>query len=184
MRPNTSGLPSEEGSALVYERTIKRGLRSAVVRRFLADADSLEFGELAEFHAIWRAKLRENRLPRWQDFDFEDFVGWHRHVALGDITPEDADPLFRIFGSAAVDLMGRDLTGEQLSLAVPAVVTDGILDHFERIRDDRLVGTVMGKMAMEGREFLDFQVIELPLENEAGAISQILFGYLSLRHDR
>jgi hypothetical protein len=182
MKPNDR--PSDDGSALVFERPIKRAVGNAVIRRFRADADSSAFEGLAGFHAIWRSKLREGGLPRWTDFDFRDFTGWHRHVALGDITPDDADPVFRIFGSEAVDLLGRDLTGKKLSLSVPAVVTDGILEHFEHIRDERLIGTVTGKIGMEGREFLDFQVIEMPLENAAGEVSQILFGYLSLRHGR
>lgn len=170
----------DAGDGLVFEKHVKRAVGSIVVRRFCSDVESSVFEELAPFHAIWRSKLRDDGLPRWKDFDFEEFVGWHRIVGLGDITSDDADPVFRIYGSGAAELMGKDLTGQKLSHAVPAAEADGIIGHFSHIRDEKLIGTVTGKMGMQGREFLDFKVIELPLENDAGEVTQILFCYLGL----
>jgi hypothetical protein len=153
------------------------------MRRYRPLCEPQAFGELSAFYAIWCGKLRGDALPRWQDFDFEDFIGWHRYVALSDISPQHADPRFRIFGSGAVELLGEDLTGRYLTEAVPAAEADGVIAHFAELRDHRLVGFLSGKLGKEGREFIDFKVIELPLVNDAGEVVQILHGFYQLPLD-
>src|SRR3546814_7956427 len=86
------------------------------VRRFRRDAPPACFGGLAPMVAVWQGKCRNDALPRWKDFAIEDFVGWHRYVALSDLEP-DGDPRFRIFGSGVAEILrSEEQTSELQSL--------------------------------------------------------------------
>ena len=165
------------GSALVFENRTKTATGEIWMRRYRCDAEPDEFDELAPFFSIWRGKCCGGALPRWKDFSFEDFRHWHRYVALSDISAEDADPRFRIFGSGASEIVGADLTGKKLTEGVPSAQRDGVIEHFARLRDDRLIGFLRGDPGNPGREHVRLQVIELPLVGDSGAVVQILHGF-------
>lgn len=107
----------------------------------------------------------------------EDFVGWHRNVALSDLGP-DGDLRFRIFGSGMAEMMGGDFTGRTLSESFPDVRQDGVLAHFAAIRENGLIGLLAGNVGRIGREHRRFSVVELPLQNHEGEICQILHACL------
>lgn len=174
------GPQGSDSSGLVFEKLIDSTSGGLLMRRYRLHCDPQAFGELSPFYAIWRGKLRGEALPRWQDFNFEDFAGWHRYVALSDISVESADPKFRIFGSGAAEILGEDLTGKHLTEAVPAAEADGVIAHFAQLRDQRLIGFLSGKLNKPGREFIDFKVIELPLADDAGEVVQFLHGFYQL----
>ena len=134
------------------------------------------FAAFAPLVAVWQAKRRGSGLPQWRDFVMEDFVGWHRNLALSDFGADDVEPRFRIFGSGLSELMGADLTGKPLSEAVPNAAEDGILQHLARVRDQGKIGLVSGNVGMPGLEHRNLMVIELPLQNEAGKVAQLLHG--------
>jgi|GEM_PF-3109126 len=168
----------EEGTEPVFEHFFKTAAGGELLmRRFNLRCDPRVFGALAPFYEIWRAKLHGEQLPRWRDFSFEEFVGWHRRVALSDIGSERPDLRFRIFASAAVELHGEDLTGKWLTESIPEAERDGVIEHFGHIRDERLIGFLVGRIGKKGREFLNFKVIELPLVNEEGRVTQILHAF-------
>jgi hypothetical protein len=167
------------GSEPVFERKAQTAVGFLHIRRYRCDATPASFGRLAPLVALWQAKRRGDTLPRWKDFAIEDFVGWHRHVALSDLAAADADPRFRIFGSGAAELMGADFTGKRLTEGIPAAARDGVIAHFAAIRDDRLIGLLMANVPVPGLEHRTFKVVELPLENDSGAVGQILHVFLT-----
>jgi PAS domain len=150
------------------------------MRRFRSDATSDSFEELAPFHAIWHSKCGDGRLPRWSDFGFNEFLGWHRYLALSDIQPEPLDLRFRIFGSGVVELMNDDLTGKLLTQSMPASVSDRVIEHFTEIRNNRLIGFLLAQVGTPGSEHRHFKVIELPLVADDGnQVTQILHGFVT-----
>lgn len=182
----TSHTPLKSGpsdSLLVFDKLVKTQHGALHFRRFRSEADPTCFGALAPVVALWQAKRRGQALPRWKDFGIEDFIGWHRNVALSDLVTEDADLRFRIFGSSAAELMGADLTGKRLSEVIPAAVPDGVLQHFAQIRDGRLIGFLTGNIGRPGLEHRRFTVVELPLENDDGTVAQILHCFLTTQAD-
>src|SRR3546814_5059785 len=90
----------------------RRHTRCALVTGVQTCALPICFGGLAPMVAVWQGKCRNDALPRWKDFAIEDFVGWHRYVALSDLEP-DGDPRFRIFGSGVAEILGGELTGKR-----------------------------------------------------------------------
>jgi hypothetical protein len=178
--PGNAGVP---GSPLVFDKRVDTTHGQLHFRRYRCDAEPSCFEGLAPVVAVWQAKRRGEALPRWKDFGIEDFVGWHRNMALSDLMP-NADARFRIFGSGAAELIGADLTGKRLSEAMPAAVPDGVLQHFAEIRDGRLIGFLAGNVGRPGFEHRTFKVVELPLENDEGEVAQILHSFLSTRGDQ
>ncbi|GAB4362085.1 MAG: hypothetical protein Kow00114_17090 [Kiloniellaceae bacterium] len=158
----------------VFEQRQRTQFGTLHLRRFRSDAPPDCFGELAPVAALWQARRRGGSLPRWQDFDFKDFVGWHRNIALSEIAASDANPRFRLCGSGVVELLGGDLTGRKLSDMFPRVDADGVLAHFAAIREERVIGFLESNIPVPGREHRHFKALELPLEDEAGAVGRIL----------
>jgi len=35
--------------------------------------------------SVWRSKIDGRRIPKWSDFDFMDFRGWHSRLAIQEI---------------------------------------------------------------------------------------------------
>lgn len=179
-----SGVSSAAGSAPVFERKLDSAVGSLTIRRFARDADPAVFRDLAPIAALWQRKCRGDRLPRWRDFSFEDFVGWHRYVALSDIAVGKADPKFRICGSGLAEMVGFDVTGKKMSEAFPIVEDDGIYEHFAAIRDQSLIGFLEGNLGRLGYEHRNFQAIELPLVKDGDTVVQLLHAMLPPGHWR
>lgn len=169
--------PAAWGSAAsqpMFERLVRTGYGALHLRRYRLDADASTFGGLAPVVALWQAKRSGDSLPRWRDFEIREFVGWHHNLALSDIGAESADPRFRIFGTGAAELIGADLTGKRLTEVVPAAGPDGVIEHFAALRDGRLIGLLSGNVGRPGLQHRKFMVVELPLQNDAGEVAQIL----------
>ncbi|MGF1594586.1 MAG: PAS domain-containing protein [Kiloniellaceae bacterium] len=161
-------------SAPVFEERRRTPFGTLHLRRFRPDAAPGCFEELAPIVALWQSRRRGEALPRWQDFDIGDFVGWHRNIALSEISGPDADPKFRICGSGVSELLGGDLTGRKISEAFPMARDDGVLDHFAAIREEKLIGLLASNIPLPGHEHRHFKAVELPLEDDAGAVGRIL----------
>lgn len=111
-------------------------------------------------------------MPCWKDFKFSEFVGWHARIALS--RREDDDCRFRIFGSAFVELFDNDLTGELLAASMVPEQKPEIMSHFKHCIDGPYMGLVTGRVPAEGRGFLGFEVIDLPLMDKDGEVSHFL----------
>jgi hypothetical protein len=164
----------DPAAAPVFEERRRTPFGTLHLRRFRPDAPPSCFEELAPVVDLWQSRRRGEALPRWQDFDIGDFVGWHRSIALSEISSPDSDPKFRICGSGVVELLGSDLTGRKLSEAFPMARPDGVLAHFEAIVEQRLIGLLASNIPLPGHEHRHFKAVELPLEDEAGAVGRIL----------
>lgn len=170
--------PGAGQSAPVFEARRQTLYGALHLRRYRCDADPACFGGLSSIVSLWQGRRRDSGLPRWRDFAMEDFVGWHRDLALSDLGPK-GDPRFRIFGSGMAEVMGGDLTGRRLSEAFPAAGPDGVLDHFAAIQRERLIGLLTGNVAKPGHEHRCFKMVELPLQNEDGEVCQVLHACLN-----
>ncbi|HMA16693.1 MAG: PAS domain-containing protein [Bacteroidota bacterium] len=169
-------------SAPVFDRTTTLRFGTIRIRRFHPEADAACFAGLAPVVRIWQARCRDGALPRWKDFAMEDFRGWHRQLALSDITA-NGDLYFRLFGSGAVELMGGDLTGKKLTDYFPAAGQDGVLAHLIALRDGRQIGYLTTNLPIPGLEHRTFDVVELPLGNDGDEVSQLLHAFRDLRSD-
>lgn len=174
--------PDPKRSAPVFDRTARLPLGTLRIRRYRPDADAACFGGLAPVVRLWQARLADGALPRWKDFAMEDFRGWHRYMALSEVAA-DGDLRFRLFGSGAAELMGSDLTGRRLSDYFPSAARDGVLTHLLALRDSGQIGYLSSNLPIPGLEHRIFDVVELPLRSESGAVSQLLHAFRDGRSD-
>lgn len=131
-----------------------------------------EVPEFKEILSLYASKLQGRPMPRWRDFAFSEFVGWHPRLALSQVEGEDLR--FRIFGTAFVELFARDLTGQLLIGSMVAEQTQSTKDHFHALLAGPKIGVAKGRVPVEGRGFLRFEVIDLPLADEEGNVSHFL----------
>lgn len=167
-------------SAPVCESKVKTPFGEFHFRRYLSDADPVAFDVFGPLVRIWQSKWGRGNPPGWRDFAMEDFVGWHRNLALSDFPAGAAEPRFRLFGSGLAEWMGIDLTGRPLSDGVPTADSDGIFQHLARVREEGLIGLVSGYVGLPGLEHRDLNVIELPLCDAQGEVNQLLHGLWSV----
>lgn len=167
---------TSDGSALAFVSRVKTPLGDFHFRRYLPGADPADFDVFGPLVRVWQSKRGRGKLPGWRDFVMEDFVGWHRNLALSDFPASAAEPRFRLFGSGLAEWMGIDLTGRPLSDGVPTAESDGIFHHLARVRDEGVIGLVSGYVGLPGLEHRDLNVIELPLCDAQGQVNQLLHG--------
>ncbi len=100
-------------------------------------------------------------MPSWSDFEFRDFIGWHSKLALSKY--EEGGFRFRIFGDDLVEVFARNLTGELLSESVAPEQVEITRRYFEKLVTGPFIGLRTGRVPVQGRGFLNFQVLHLPL---------------------
>lgn len=121
---------------------------------------------------LYQIKRGSRQMPKWRDFHFSDFIGWHSRVAVSE---RDGDDLrFRIFGSTFTELFARDLTGQLLAASMRGDQYHAILAHFRRCCDGPMIGCVSGNVPVAGRDFVAFQVVDLPLADDTGEVTHFL----------
>lgn len=121
---------------------------------------------------LYFSKLSSKALPKWSDFGMKDFIGWHANIALSE---KDGDDFrFRIFGSAFSDLFGTDFTGKFLCDSIAQGHTDAVRRHFSILVEEKKIGWVKGQLPIEGRDYLPFEVLDLPLQDEQGEVSRFI----------
>ena len=130
--------------------------------------------EFSSLLAIWDAKRDGAQLPLKSAFDIEDFGGWLGRIAISEW--EDGDCRFRLFGTQFVDLLGRDLTGELLCESLMPDLVEPSKRHFAELRYGSRIGHTTGYVPVPGREFIAFNVLDLPLWDAHSQVGFFLHG--------
>ena len=124
----------------------------------------------------WRTHVEAGRLPSRSDFDPVDhrsLLGW---IVLFDVTRDgtDTDFRYRLWGSKITTLVGRDHTGRLHSEVVaPDAVAFGRRCFFW-VMDHKQCQLVRQRVPFEGREFLSYDRLALPLSNGGAEVDQIM----------
>lgn len=126
--------------------------------------------------AIWDGKRDGTLLPPKTAFGIEDFGAWVGRIAISEW--EDGDCRFRLFGTQFVDLLGRDLTGELLCESLMPDLVEPSKRHFAELRYGSRIGHTTGYVPVPGREFIAFNVLDLPLWDEQSEVGFFLHGLI------
>lgn len=125
-------------------------------------------------YALWDSKRSGNRLPSWKDFEFEDFVGLHRHIIFTEIHHEPFDLYYRIFGSFASDLYDQNLTGEKLRATGHSHKDPDIIKYYEKLHKNRNIGSCHGPLNWLGKDYMHVSMIDLPLSSNGENVTHFL----------
>jgi hypothetical protein len=122
----------------------------------------------SEFIDLYYSKRGDREIPAWSDFRIRDFIGWHSNMALSQ--KENDDYRFRIFGTGFTELFADDFTGLLLCESMAPGHVQSSKKHFQCLVEGPKIGWVKGRVPVESRDYLPFEVIDLPLRNEVNEV--------------
>lgn len=131
--------------------------------------EPLEDGpELEPFHSlisVWRSNFDGDRIPKWSDFDFTDFRGWHSRIAIYDITYDPFDFKAKIVGEEYQEIIGHRMQGITRDDLLSIAIEDEISDRFYlKTCSEMLIAYQMGVNIVH-RQHIDVTFLELPLSD-------------------
>jgi hypothetical protein len=124
----------------------------------------------------WRTHSDAGRLPSRSDFDPADhqsLLGW---IVLFDVVrrEQDTDFRYRLWGSEITTLVGRDHTGRLHSEVVSSDAKAFGRRCFFWVMEHKLPQVVQQRVPFEGRKFLTYERLALPLSNGGAEVDQIM----------
>lgn len=124
------------------------------------------------FLSLWDRKRGDNQLPSRADFKIDDFTGWFGSIAISDV--EGDDLRFRLYGTHYTALLGVDLTGQLLCTSMDESLVERSRRYFETLRSGPHIGHTTGVAPTVGRDFIAFDVLDLPLAEDGYTVNRFL----------
>ncbi len=121
---------------------------------------------------LWDLKRGDRLMPRRADFTFEDFLGWHGAIAISVV--EGDDLRFTLYGTQYVELLGGDLTNKLLCASMDESLIARTKSYFADLIHGPHIGHVSGGAPTEGRDFIAFDVLDMPLSENGQDVTQFL----------
>jgi hypothetical protein len=130
----------------------------------------------------WRGKCRGHRLPGRQDIDPLDIPELLPHIAMYDVVREADRMRFRIrlLGTANVQLMGSDCTGQFLDEQMRPEDAARIVATHRLATDERRPHYWRSFLSTPGREHMHFERLLLPLAADGQTVDMVLALFLAV----
>lgn len=138
------------------------------------DEKITDFPIFESIHQLWMDKRTDKWLPAWKDFEFEEFVGWHKHLILYEVTTQPFDLTYRIFSSFAADIYGKNYAGKRFSDPDFDIEDEYDLLHFKLLHGLHKVGLSTGPVQWFQKEYIKLSFLELPLSADGENITHFL----------
>jgi hypothetical protein len=88
--------------------------------------------KLLEFHALWRGRCRDGKLPARADFSLEELRPYIGRIAILDVIDGGRDFRFRLYGTNIAEEYKGEMTGKSVS-AFRANFYDAIVPGYRRV---------------------------------------------------
>ena len=128
--------------------------------------------------ALWDRKRGERAIPKRADFSIEDFAGWYGAIAISVV--EGDDLRFTLYGTRYVDLLGVDLTNKLLCASMAPDLVAQTKRYFATLIQGPYIGHLTGLAPTAGRDFLAFDVLDLPLSDDGRRVSTFVHALSNL----
>ena len=126
---------------------------------------------IAEFAMLWSSNCDDAQIPLRTDFPMEVLRPWVGNLILMDVLDGGLDFRYRLIGTDIVEIVGRDLTGKQVSECDYDGGPEPILDSFRKPVERKAPVFRRGKVAWRARKsFLNYESVHCPLRAADGAI--------------
>lgn len=145
-------------------------------------AAQLRHPMMSRLFAYWRGKCQDGRLPGRQDLDPLDIPELLPHIALYDVVRESDRLRFRIrlLGTANVQLMGSDCTGQFLDEQLRPEDAARIMTTYRQVVDERRPHYWRSFLSTPGREHMHYERLLLPLAADGTTVDIVLALFLPL----
>jgi hypothetical protein len=141
-------------------------------REYPIDRAPETFDGFAPLVATWRRN--GPAVPRWRDFDFADFRGWHGKINLLEVTR--LDPIefrVRLMGTTFVSLFGEDCTGARIAPGMGGFIEEDV-HALTRLVDGPRIGRTAGPMDWRDREHILVDLLYLPVSSDGSRVDRLM----------
>jgi hypothetical protein len=148
-------------------------------------AAQLSHPMMRRFFDYWGGKARDGRLPGRQDIDPLDIPELLPHIAMYDVV-RDADRLrfrIRLLGTANVQLMGSDCTGEFLDEQMNAQDGARVAASYRSVAEEGRPHYWRSFLVTPGREHVHYERLLLPLAADGRTVDVLVALFLALEPD-
>ncbi len=142
---------------------------------FELDTDPSVFTGAEQFVELWNIKRGSNQLPKWSDYDWDDYTPWSGFIAISDITWDPYDFKYRLYGTNLVTKFGRDLTGRKGSDLYGHEYTENLsYEFYKMVAQGPYISRVHGSSPIIGREFIRREYVEVPLSETGDRVTHTI----------
>lgn len=137
------------------------------------DLVDIQSPELRVFFELWLGLQKEHDLPRLGDFSLTLFAEHLPLMALNDYNPETGRFFVRLFGSAYVDGIGRDLTR---CFVDEIKNTEALLERYRWIvKEKKPYLSLNNPLFASPKAFISYDVLACPLFDDEGNVATLMF---------
>lgn len=120
----------------------------------------------------WWAEASRDGVPHWSSFDITKHMPLIPNIyvvrALGDCFQ------FRLYGERAIQIIGRNMTGEVIAPGQPGAISEHLHDYFSRVLTGGRCWRCTGRLLYENRDHIHFESVDIPLIRYGAAPDTIL----------
>jgi hypothetical protein len=119
-----------------------------------------------EFLALWRAKAGTRAMPARSDITPRDLKDFLRNIVI--FQRDGAKPShysWRVIGTSLTEILGHN-TGKTFEESVPSELLSRWVESADLILDGGQPLRFLGRVHLQGREYLDAEHLYVPLTNE------------------
>lgn len=131
---------------------------------------------LRELYAYWNDKRGERVAPRRADIDPLDLPRLLGNILICEVHDPPRDFTFRLFGTALVDAVGRDLTGARFSTLFSRDVAPDIVREYEMVADRCAPVISRQDAGWAQKSHVRYERLLLPLSDDGERVNRILGG--------
>lgn len=150
---------------------------------FSLDEKPENFGQFSSLITLWRSKFSNGKLPKWADFQLNDFKEWWGWLIVYDFEGDNRENIrVRLWGTKVTDFMGYDLTGELLKPTDESGIVDAQhfttcdIEHARAAAETKQIGHLYGPVKMELKNWRYVYDIGLPLADDGYNVDKMLYG--------
>jgi hypothetical protein len=115
---------------------------------------------------IWRAKTGDRKMPRRSDMSARDLKDFLRNIVVFErVNQEPSRYRWRLIGTNLTGMAG-DNTGKMIEDTLPAETLRRWVDCFDMILEGGQPMRFVGRVHLQGREYLDAENLFVPLSND------------------
>lgn len=124
--------------------------------------------------SVWRAKAAGRAMPARSEMTPRDLKDVLRHIVLFQRDEKDPSSYsWRLIGTAVTEIVGHH-TGRTFQETVPAEHLPRWIECCDLILESQQPWRFLGRVHIQGREYLDAEHLYLPLANDNGEPSYIM----------
>ncbi|MBI2253149.1 MAG: PAS domain-containing protein [Proteobacteria bacterium] len=121
----------------------------------------------------WQRKCAGRAMPSRSDIDPSELRNFLPHITLVDVVDDPRRFVYRLIGTAEVELRGYDPTGKAVADAYFATSAEEALKHYEATRTSRTPHYIADPFQAVDR-FIGEEDLFLPLSNDGETVNMIM----------